>query len=283
MPPLCCSIRASTSRRAWISVTSQPWNEAPVSDARAAPPSASMSMNETRAPCATKAFTISSPIPEAPPVITTDRPSQGAVLNCLIVQGHRNLRRQTAGSKRCSGRPATSTRMANRLPECGRAASSAAGRLVRAEVTYRVLRSGPPKATIVGQRAGTGYSARSVHPVSSAEYGLPRRGPSSSSLAHRQPRRQAVRDRFLSARAARTSASLRGVAGRGIVRIAPDGEGRRIGMIERAPVRRECDAIGREKTLRQHGRGRGGRSDRDAPCRPPSARRWCPQGNRPAG
>ena len=37
------------------------------------PCSVAMSMKDTRAPCATKAFTISSPIPDAPPVITTDR------------------------------------------------------------------------------------------------------------------------------------------------------------------------------------------------------------------
>ena len=57
-----------------MSVTSQAWKAAPVvARQRTAPLLSSMSMKDTRAPCATKAFTISSPMPDAPPVITTER------------------------------------------------------------------------------------------------------------------------------------------------------------------------------------------------------------------
>ena len=58
-----------------------------------------------------------------------------------------------------TGRPGTSTRVANRQPACGCSCNSSGERECRAVVTYRVLRSSPPKQGMVGQRTGTAISA----------------------------------------------------------------------------------------------------------------------------
>src|SRR5690242_10191626 len=62
-----------------------------------------------------------------------------------------------------SGKPGTPTRIAKIPPECGSRSSSSGARFCRADVTNSVLRSGPPKAHIVGHIAGTANSA-SVSP-----------------------------------------------------------------------------------------------------------------------
>ena len=56
--------------------------------------------------------------------------------------------------KKFTGRPATSTRALNSEPAGVGASNSACGRPLRADVTYSVRRSSPPKHTIVGHSTG---------------------------------------------------------------------------------------------------------------------------------